>query len=302
MTDLYTFKRNAPGCNCCLGDMSFGTGTTDATGRSSNLSVYEPVGNGSTTPLYAGTAVSAFNVSSVSELGAGAVVCGVDTENHKWLCQKTNGEVWSIEPTGVNPELVWPVGSDAAGETVRGARWHPSWGFGSAFTGDHCSFDANGDFVQGPYNAGFFHDGHDISTESAGDLYHVSGVAAPWQLKQNNANYGSTQSDALTRKIFNDTISPIVAASVGGVGGLYRIPASGGPTLVITLSALFGSATGAVRYLYWNNAKKRLDIGMHLTFDHYQFRRVSLDGATNILLWKAHNPGDAQVGYNLLMK
>jgi hypothetical protein len=172
-------KKNEPGCRCC--------------GRGYRIDAERDVQpdtlqfNPSYPPVTTDDAT--LNLSSIAALGAGSAAVGLDTERRRLLVQRSNGEVWTLDPIGNAPEILWATTSGAAGRELIWVKYHHSWGYASALsefeTGDTAgtrrvfSLDANGDYVNGPYevpDSSTFKE-FDHCVDSSGNLYHWGGSA-----------------------------------------------------------------------------------------------------------------------------
>jgi hypothetical protein len=173
-------KKNEPGCRCC------GLGY-NAQSRSGNVD--RLVYNTSAPPVAtSGGSGGSLDLDTLSGLGAGVVSVGVDVERRRLLVQRTNGEVWTVTPGTHATELLWATTSDAAANELMWVKYHHSWGCASAWsefvTGDPAStrrwfsLDANGDYIQGPYNRSDTYDSFDAFSprdhcvDPSGNLYY----------------------------------------------------------------------------------------------------------------------------------
>lgn len=236
------FKRNSPGCVCCLTD---GSSIGALAERVSDINLLEHEGNGVTTSLFGGAIPTTLTVSTITELGAGAVVVGQEVENSRWLCQRTNGEVWTIDRFGEDPVLLWGTGADSAGESLRFVKWHPTWGYASACNAtQHFSLDEDGNFVQGPYTA----KSSFTCTDASGNIYYrisnttINQNGAAFTDTARGTRFGQTAIFHDGTDLYSGEFYPLVGSSYG----IFRTTGIGSPpVLVVETVDLKGSAGGS---------------------------------------------------------
>jgi len=143
-------KKYSPGCATCCGGLAYSDQRDDE--------AIKLAPSPSPPPEFTATA-SKLDVTNIPTVGSDSVVVGVDIERDLLLIQTDTGEVWTISAAGAHPTLLWDSSSDAAGEVLISVKYHHSWGVAAAIGQPNSThipmmtFDADGDYVQGPFSA-----------------------------------------------------------------------------------------------------------------------------------------------------
>ncbi len=240
-------------------------------------------------PVFATPATGSVEITSNPDLGASAVIVGLDIDNSGWLVQKTNGSIWAIDHLGENARQLFGIGSDLAGITPNMLKWHEGWGVGGGYdtsANQYFSFDENGDFIVAPYTAQFANISFCVDPDA--NVYSMGlfgGVNV--RVAQNGSSFargvaasGGGDTGAAP---YHDGIDLYLfgGGSASGGRGVYRVEdASTTATKIVGFDTIFTDTGLSVPMSWWNNRRKRVFAQGGFTGSSHQiFFRMKTNGA-----------------------
>jgi hypothetical protein len=269
------FKKNSPGCVCCIGHSEIDDLDTINYTNISRTGVETPANASNAFP------------------GDSANVFGVDIEN-KYILVYLSGsdEIWTLNPsTNLAVAKLWDTGRDATDINATGtiihyiASWNVAYGLwrDSASTYSIVVFDSNGDYLHGPYTqfdattSLFQRDWTlgDFTIKSNGDLYYFQTNGNNVEIRINNeityprAGAASITLDEPWRTaegiirytpiaIFSNGTNIYMQINGGSAlaRGVYEIDGVGNMTLVINSDEILPQ-NGYLNGLAYNNGQSR---------------------------------------------
>lgn len=262
------FKRHTPGCLCCLASSTFAEWDPSSRVFIKPDELVPDTNDGlgpEADPVYPLTHGGAIDITDHPELGAGAIVVGMDVDNLRWLIRKTDGSTWTLDKDGEDPQELFGSGADIAAMGSGMIKWHHKWEVGGGSvtaTGEFYSFDEDGNFIISPF--GPLTAATTFCVDPSGNVYTMGlfgGVNI--RVAQNGSSFARGVATAGTdggQAPYHDGSDLYLVGSGSATGGrgIYRVNGATTATLVTLFDDIFTDTPLSVVTTWWDSHRKRV--------------------------------------------